>query len=259
MAETVTKRKLTNALKKLGLGAGMNVMVHSSLSRFGHVDGGAETVIEALLETVHPDGTVFMPVMTFGTPFNVRSTPSQTGLVTETFRQRADTVRSLSPTHSIVGVGPDAERILAGHDTDLPYGPNGPGSPLEKLLEEDAAILLMGVSHDRNTMAHMILYYLDHPFLEQWREVEVTDDDGSVRKVRVRHPGCGDGFANLDKVLDEEGVQLKLKVGDAVLRFVRARDLVKVGMRAVRWNPMLLFCGRFDCPFCGYAASDLDI
>jgi aminoglycoside 3-N-acetyltransferase len=64
--------------------------------------------VDAVLETAGPDGTVLMPVMTFGEPFDPAHSPSRCGLITETFRRRPDAVRSLSPTHSIAGIGADA-------------------------------------------------------------------------------------------------------------------------------------------------------
>lgn len=36
----------------------MKVMVHSSLKSFGHVEGGADTVVDALMELLTPEGTL---------------------------------------------------------------------------------------------------------------------------------------------------------------------------------------------------------
>jgi aminoglycoside 3-N-acetyltransferase len=46
----VTKEDIKKGLIKLGLKKGDIIGVHSSLSRFGYVIGGADTVIDALLE-----------------------------------------------------------------------------------------------------------------------------------------------------------------------------------------------------------------
>ena len=42
-------------------GKGRRRMVHTSLKRMGYVCGGAQTVIEALMEVVGKDGTMMMP------------------------------------------------------------------------------------------------------------------------------------------------------------------------------------------------------
>lgn len=59
--EVVTKEGLKRGLRELGLKEGDIVGVHSSLSSFGYVDGGADTVIDALLEVVGEEGTIVMP------------------------------------------------------------------------------------------------------------------------------------------------------------------------------------------------------
>ncbi|MBS7633995.1 AAC(3) family N-acetyltransferase [Candidatus Bathyarchaeota archaeon] len=52
---------MKRGLQQLGPKKGDIVIVHSSLSSFGFVEGGAETVIDVLLETVSEEGTVIMP------------------------------------------------------------------------------------------------------------------------------------------------------------------------------------------------------
>jgi aminoglycoside N3'-acetyltransferase len=59
--EVVTKEELKRGLRKLGLKEGDTVGVHSSLSSFGYVEGGADAVIDALLEVVGEEGTIVMP------------------------------------------------------------------------------------------------------------------------------------------------------------------------------------------------------
>lgn len=60
------KVELIEELKKIGLCEGMEIEVHSSLSSFGYIEGGAETVIEALMECVTERGSIFMPSLCFG-------------------------------------------------------------------------------------------------------------------------------------------------------------------------------------------------
>ena len=57
----VAPNDITSALRELGIRRGDRMFVHSSLSAFGHVNGGAEAVVDALLETVAPGGTVAVP------------------------------------------------------------------------------------------------------------------------------------------------------------------------------------------------------
>ncbi|NOX44142.1 MAG: AAC(3) family N-acetyltransferase, partial [Caldiserica bacterium] len=59
--KVVTKDDIVRGLRELGLEVGAIVGVHSSLSSFGYVEGGADAVIDALLEVVGEEGTVVMP------------------------------------------------------------------------------------------------------------------------------------------------------------------------------------------------------
>ena len=60
---TITRDQLTEQFRALGLALGDTVFVHSSLSRIGHVVGGAEAVLEALLDAVGPEGTAAAPTI----------------------------------------------------------------------------------------------------------------------------------------------------------------------------------------------------
>ena len=63
--EIVLKEDIVSALKRLGVDKGQNIMVHTSLSSLGFVCGGAQVVIEALLECVGDEGTIMMPTQSW--------------------------------------------------------------------------------------------------------------------------------------------------------------------------------------------------
>ncbi|MBP2653590.1 MAG: aminoglycoside 3-N-acetyltransferase [Firmicutes bacterium] len=56
----ITCNTIELKLRELGLRKGMYVEVHSSLSSFGQVDGGAKVVIRALQNIITPDGAIIM-------------------------------------------------------------------------------------------------------------------------------------------------------------------------------------------------------
>jgi len=64
-----TKRRIVDGLRELGITPGMRVMVHSSLKSFGPVEGGAQIVVDALMEVITPQGTLMMPSFNHGAPF----------------------------------------------------------------------------------------------------------------------------------------------------------------------------------------------
>jgi aminoglycoside 3-N-acetyltransferase len=63
---SATRADIAADLARLGLGRGDAVFFHSSLKSLGWVEGGAEAVLEAFLDTVGPDGLVAVPTLTAG-------------------------------------------------------------------------------------------------------------------------------------------------------------------------------------------------
>ena len=61
----ITKDDISTALKDVGVHSGQTLMVHTSLSKIGYVCGGAQTVIEALIEAVSERGTIMMPTQSW--------------------------------------------------------------------------------------------------------------------------------------------------------------------------------------------------
>ena len=60
----VTKQDILFSLSLMGIQSGDLLLVHSALSSIGQVEGGADTVIDALLETIGPKGTLVMSTLT---------------------------------------------------------------------------------------------------------------------------------------------------------------------------------------------------
>ena len=81
----VTLDDLIEGLRRVGIHEGDTIFCHSSLSKFGYVEGGAETVVEALLRAAGPAGTVAsaagQPSADLGPNpvFDVLNTPSGAG------------------------------------------------------------------------------------------------------------------------------------------------------------------------------------
>ena len=105
----------------------MAVEIHSSLSAFGAIDGGAETVIDALMNVVGPEGALVMPAFPYSCPEPISDaeaargiilklrllTPDTSertgmGVIADSFRQRPDVV-----------TGPGFHRVCAwGNEVD---------------------------------------------------------------------------------------------------------------------------------------------
>lgn len=170
-----TKKSLALDFSRLGLRAGMIVMVHSSLGKTGWTVGGPVSVIRALLEVLGADGTLVMPAESpcVADPidwndrrvkdewhdtirehlpvFDPLTTPTSMGAIPEAFRTYPGTKRSNHPLVSVCANGRYAGKITEEHSLAFC---EGRGTPFEKLYDLDAHTLLLGVGFDRCTSLH---------------------------------------------------------------------------------------------------------
>jgi aminoglycoside 3-N-acetyltransferase len=238
---------LSAALSTLGLRRGHHVLVHSSLSSMGHVDGGAPTVVRALSEVVGPHGTVLVPTLTGDENvgphativFDVESTPGWTGAVAECVRTWPGARRSAHPTHSVAALGAGAERLTDGHEDCVT--PCGPGSPYARLAADpDGVILLLGCDHESNTTWHHVeevagaAYHLQPvPVRAEIRRAGRTEE----RDYWVHSYGTPRNFSRIEPLLQQRGHQVQGSVGAATARLVSAGAAVSVGRDVLRAAP----------------------
>lgn len=247
MGTPVTKQQLVDDLRRLGLKPGDTVLVHSSLSSIGRVEGGAEAVIEALLAVLTPSGTLLMPSFNWLQPYDPEL-PSRMGAVTEAFRCRPGVLRGLHPTHPVNAIGPRAEALLRDH-VKSPTA-CGPDTPFGRLISTGGKILMLGVDHDRNTTMHSVEQEVEALYL-RGREASYLDADRQVRTVFLRHnAGPHRDFIGLDARLRDSGAQATGKVGGAVARLVDAKAMAEVMRAGLRENPALVLCDNPECEDC---------
>ena len=244
---------IVRGLRALGLNLGDVVLVHSSLSSLGHVQGGADTVIGALLEAVGADGTVVVPTLTGSEALDVDhppiydpvATPCWTGRIPETFRQRTDAVRSLHPTHSVAAIGARARELTAGHEHSLT--PCGPDSPYARLAYTGGYILLLGVGHEVNTSYHLVEEIVGVPYHMQPGLVAAqVIEGGKARTIHlmIHRYGSPRAFGRLESALRERGIQRDGQIGQAHVRLIDAGRMVDLACQALRQDTgMLLASG----------------
>src|SRR4029078_7739547 len=122
--------------------------------------GGAGAVISALRAAIGPDGTLVLPTHSWERAghgdftFDLMTTPSCVGAISEVFRRLPGIVRSLHPTHSVAAIGPRARALIDGHERALT--PCGEGTPYARLIEAGGQILFLGATLDQNTAYHTL-------------------------------------------------------------------------------------------------------
>jgi aminoglycoside N3'-acetyltransferase len=201
----VTRASLRRDLERMGLRRGELLMVHSSLSGLGFVEGGAESVLAALCDVLGEEATLLVPVYPLDRPardwlatdriYEPGLTASRLGVIGETFRRRADVAIGPHPTHPIAGRGPLATEMLARHGAAA--SPFGDGSVFDDLERRRGRILALGSPFTHVSAFHLVEERLaDFPepaWLPGVMEARVRAADGSVqlRPVRVQDPALG--------------------------------------------------------------------
>ena len=253
--KTCTKGNIKQSLQELGVHSGQVLMVHCSLSSIGYVCGGAQAVIEALIETVGEQGTLMMPTQSWKNldpasgvhwtvpeedwqvirdnwpAYDKRITPTNTmGAVAEMFRSWPGTLRSDHPARSVAAWGKHAEYLVSHHDLSNIFGE---GSPIGKLYELDGDVLLIGVGYDKNTSLHLADVRAEYPGKHTCVEHSAIMEDGKrVWKSYETLYVDGEDFTQIGAAFEAQYAVKKTTLGDAELRLMRQRDLVDF---AVRW------------------------
>lgn len=189
----MVNEQLLKDLKALSIQPTDTLLVHSSLSALGHVEGGADTVVDTLLEAVC-DGTLLMPALSYATvkpdgeAFSVCDTPSCVGAISEAFRTRCGVRRSMHPTHSVCAMGKRAEALLARHgETDTPVGV---WSPFALLPQCGGKVLMLGCGLSPNTSMHGVEETAMPPYLLTTDAAlyRLIDEEGrETQKAYYRH------------------------------------------------------------------------
>lgn len=173
----LTRTSIAADLRQMGVAPGELLLVHSSMNKLGWICGGAQTVVEALLDILGPHGTLVMPGFSsqlsdpaqWSSPpipkawvqqvrdnmplFDPDKTPTRgMGQIVEAFRKWPGTRRSSHPGDSFLARGPQAGDILHDHPLENSLGPH---SPLGKMNALGARVLLLGAGYGSCTSFHL--------------------------------------------------------------------------------------------------------
>ncbi len=240
--------KLTSDLHALGVRPGGILLVHSSLRSLGTDSRGqrlgAETVIKSLLEALGPEGTLLLPALSYESVgpdhpvFDVCNAPSCVGALSEYFRRRPGTMRSVHPTHSVCGVGPRVEEMLGSHMHDCT--PCGPNSPFARLPEVGGQVLFLGCGMNPNTSMHAIEEQVVPPYLfGEPVDYRVILADGSEAAMHVRSHAFVGWEQRYDRLEAEmhQGMN-KGKVLEADCHLLDAAEMWSAALLQYRRNPI---------------------
>ncbi|MDF2716927.1 MAG: Aminoglycoside 3-N-acetyltransferase [Paenibacillus sp.] len=238
------------------------VCIHSSYRSLGKVEGGPDAVIDAFLAE---GNTVMTP--TFSNSFLVPppqdGRPERNGIDYEAaayevhdrvFHPDENTIdretmgaipaalvnrsgrkRGNHPTHSFAALGPAAGSLTSRQSRERIYG------ALERLVEFDGLVVLIGVGFDRMTLLHLAELQAGRRSFVRWV------NDGVGNKVKSPVGSCSAGFTRFDPVLLP--LTRRVQVGESVWTIGRARELAGQALEAIRSDPELTRCSP-DCIRC---------
>ncbi len=251
----ILKQDLLEGLQSIGIEKGQSIMVHTSLSSFGYVCGGAQVIIEALLEGVGEEGTIMMPTQSWKNldpsygvhweepekwwplirehwpAYDKDITPTNTmGAVAEMFRKWPGTLRSDHPARSVAAYGKNAKYLVSQHDLSDIFGET---SPLAKLYEIDGYVLLLGTGYDKNTSLHLADVRANYPSKHMEENSSAMMVNGKREWVTYSTLYVdGEDFEEIGKAFEETMAVNKVRLGNAQLRFMKQRELVDF---AIEW------------------------
>jgi aminoglycoside 3-N-acetyltransferase len=249
----IGKDRIKADLRKIGVAKGSHVAVALSLKSIGHVTGGADTVIDALLEAVGPKGTIMMHTFTNLFPLSkipndyhfAQSTKPNTGLVPRNFLKRPETIRSRHPAVSVAAAGKLAKYLTKDHDER-----SEPYLPYQKLAQINGKYLaigignrLVGIRHEAQRMAGLWVV----PMLVG---TQYLNRDG-VRTLFVwALPPCVKNAPQLVPPIEEMGIIKRGKIGNAPSIIAPAKELIETMANFLKKDPTLNLCDDIFCLQC---------
>ena len=149
-------------VNELGLCKGDTVFVHSSVDQL-NLGFPFYRVLPLMEDLVGAKGTLLFPTyprlasyefLVRGEVFDIKKTPSYTGILSEVARRQANAVRSLHPTKSVCAIGAAADDLTCDHQKS-PY-PYDSCSPYYRITEFGGKIVGLGVSTANLSFVHCV-------------------------------------------------------------------------------------------------------
>ncbi|MCX7625397.1 MAG: AAC(3) family N-acetyltransferase [Candidatus Sumerlaeaceae bacterium] len=261
LGRPLTRESLAEEFTRAGLRSGDSVILHSSLKSLGAVEGGAEAVVQALLDVIGETGHLLVPTFTYCLPiwnippFDVRNSKSRVGAITEAVRLHEGAVRSFHPTHSVAVIGPGRDSLVKNH---LHATPLGVDCPFDRMRRLGAKILMLGTTQDTNSSLHLCEVLAKLPYVNvafsDGQDFELAwfiNEQGEIEYTPIYEvPGCSRGFRVVEGPLRRAGVLVDVHVGLAPSQLLDLENLIAAMLDLLRLDPVMLLCTNESCAIC---------
>ncbi len=240
----ITKQDIINGLADLGLQSDDEIEVHSSLSSFGYVDGGAETVISSLKEVIGENGSIFMPALRLskelpltdqdkelGITTKIKILPedcdrSAMGIIADTFRHMPDTITN-EGIFRISAWGKSANEVKDG---------------LQYLIHNSGKALLLGVDIYKLTAMHYVEDLLPNDIKNAF---PLSDEINKIYPPEKWFIEAGTfpvkSWYTIQNLAYEKGVIKNGVIGNSKVMFFTIWDVVGLYESELKNNPYKLY------------------
>lgn len=157
-----TQREIYESLKRLGAPQDSVVIMHTSLRSVGEIEGGAEALLDVMIDYFTKEGGLFcVPTHTWhrlDMPITLDMLASDTCLGAFSDLAAADPrgLRTENPTHSMVIFGDRARAEEYARGEDRVETPTAPLGCYGRLSDVGGKVLLVGVGQTKNTFIHAV-------------------------------------------------------------------------------------------------------
>lgn len=246
----VTQKDVCNAFKNIGTVPGDVVIFHSSLKSMGHVDGGAEAVINGILDAVGSTGTVAAATLWWDggkekTPdrFDIKNSPAYNGATAEAMRKDVRALRSNHYSHAVSAIGAKAAALTCEHGTGKAYPDPwnetafSEKSPWTKLIEYNALYCFIGCTMNVCTLKHRI----EGEFVQDLLD-KLPAELRMLYRQKLHYKRNYTFWVNFDiekmqLQLADEGLIAETTLGDAKLIGIRSQTLVRRAKELLNAEP----------------------
>ncbi|UVD79132.1 AAC(3) family N-acetyltransferase [Myroides albus] len=192
-----TANDIVSMMCDMGMKKGSNVFIHSSMTEFYNYNGSVNELIDCILDVLGDEGTLLMPCYPKNkfmlskmddseVVFDVNSSPSGAGYLSEIFRKYPGVKRSINLQHSVCAYGKNADFFLSEHVNSITAWDEF--SPYYKMCQEKTLIFALGLPYFLGTVIHCtesILkekYVYFSNFFTKEVKYSYRDYDGNVLK-----------------------------------------------------------------------------
>ena len=259
----VTKQDIIDGIRSLGLSSSI-VCLHSSLKSFGHVEGGADTVVQAF---VQEGCTLVVPTYLFDSQVpapagrvvarnggeaeetkgrslqdaaswnpSSKKIAAGMGAIPQAVLNTPGAVRGDHPLNSISALGPEAKELIAAQEPLDVYG------PYRRAYERGGYLLLIGVDLTKATPLHFSEQVAGRNSFRRW----ALGEDGEILEVEIG--SCSNGFGKFDGVVAD--IEARVRVGESLWRMFPLQEFIDRTSREIVENPQITHCHRPTCLRC---------